>query len=152
MQIPQPDPVRQKFADMYEDTLATAMEAHEPASKEEEQQMRVNAMVETAIAIRRQMDPEYAVKLKSLELKKDFTQFLLAEYKLFGFLPKQYAPRVFAEYMLMTLLDEFEAEDKIDYSFLGEALNAAFKEASPEYQKSVAELRRVFKWGFLLDE
>ena len=151
IEIPKPDSVRQTFADMYEDILASATE-NKTLSAEEERQARVNAMVETAISIRRQMDPEYAMKLKSLETKKDFTQYLLAEYKLFGFVPKQYAARVFAEYMLMTMLDEFEADDKIDYDFLGEVLNRAFKEAPAEYRKTVTELRRVFKWGVLLDE
>ena len=51
----------------------------------------------------------------------------------------------------MTLLDEFEAEDRIDFASLGDALTAAYKAAAPEYQKSVPELKRVFKWGALLD-
>lgn len=151
MQEHENDPVRQRFVEMYEENLVAVLETKQPAGEDEERQMRVDAMAMTALRVRKELDTEFAAKMKSLEMKKDMTQFLLAEYKLFGFVPKKQAGQVFAEYLLMTLLDEFEAEDRIDFASLGDALTAAYKAAAPEYQKSVPELKRVFKWGALLD-
>ncbi len=151
MQMPDNDPVRQRFVEMYEENLVAETESRSPANKDEERQMRVDAMAMTALQVRKDLDNEFAAKMKSLEMKKDMTQFLLAEYKLFGFVPEKQAGQVFAEYLLMTLLDEFEAEDRIDFSYLGDALDAACKAAPAEYQKSVPELKRVFKWGSLID-
>ena len=151
MQVSEKDPVRQRFVDIYEECLVNEMESQPAASEDEERQMRVDAMVMAALQVRKELDTDFAAKMKSLEMKKNMTQFLLAEFKLFGYVPKKEAARVFAEYLLMSLLDEFEAEDRIDFGFLGDALTAAFKSASAEYQKSVPELKRIFKWGALLD-
>ena len=109
------NPVRQEFVDMYEENLINEMDAKgDNATEDEERSMRVNAMVDAALQVRKDMDPLLATRLKSLENLKDYKQYLLSEFKLFGAVDKSKAGRIFAEYLLFTLLDEFEVDDNID--------------------------------------
>ena len=76
------DPVRQEFMDMYEETLIDLMEKSDESnlSEEDERTLRINAMVDTALHVRKDMDPLLANKLKSLEnLKK--SQNLLKRWR-----------------------------------------------------------------------
>ena len=81
------DPVRQEFMDMYEETLIDLMEkSNESAlSEEDERALRINAMVDTALRVRKDLDPLLANKLKSLENLKDYKQILLTEFRILGF-------------------------------------------------------------------
>jgi len=148
-QTPVTDPVRQEFIDMYEETLIDLMEKENKTSlsEEEDRSLRVNAMVDTALHVRKDLDPLLANKLKSLENLKDYKQILLSEFKILGFIPKASAARVFAEYLLLSLLDEFEIEDRIDFDVFGNELNLAFNQMTDDYK----DLRRIFPWGRLLD-
>ena len=104
-------------------------------------------MVDTAMQVRKDLDPLLAKKLKSLENLKDYKQYLLAEFRIFGFIPKSSTARIFAEYLLLSLLDEFEIEDRIDFEVFGNELNQAFMKMSDDYK----DLRRIFPWGQLID-
>ena len=148
-QTPVTDPICQEFIDMYEETLIDLMEKEKETSlsEEDERVLRVNAMVDTALRVRKDMDPLLANKLKSLENLKDYKQILLSEFKIFGFVSKASAARIFAEYLLLSLLDEFEIEDRIDFDIFGNELNQAFNQMTDDYK----DLRRVFPWGRLLD-
>lgn len=143
------DPVRQEFIDMYEETLIDLMEKSDESdlSEESERSLRVNAMVDTALHIRKDMDPLLANKLKSLENLKDYKQYLMAEFRIFGFIPKASAARVFAEYLLLSLLNEFEVDDRIDFDVFGNDINQAFMLMPDDYK----DLRRIFPWGRLID-
>lgn len=143
------DSVRQEFIDMYEDTLVDLMEKNgdAPLTEDAERTMRVNAMVDTALRVRRDMDSLLAAKLKSLENLKDYKQYLMTEFKLFGAVPKSIAARVFAEYLLFSLLDEFEIEDRIDFDVFDGVLNRVYEQMPEEYK----DLGRVFPWGHLVD-
>ena len=149
MEIPANDPVRQEFIDMYEETLIDLMEKSDEStlSEEDERTLRINAMVDTALRVRKDLDPLLANKLKSLENLKDYKQILLAEFRLFGNIPKASVARIFAEYLLLSLLNEFEIDDRIDFDVFGNELNKAFSEMTDDYK----ELRRIFPWGRLLD-
>ena len=140
---------RQEFIDMYEDTLVDLMEKNgdAPLTEDAERTMRVNAMVDTALRVRRDMDSLLAAKLKSLENLKDYKQYLMTEFKLFGAVPKSIAARVFAEYLLFSLLDEFEIEDRIDFDVFDGVLNRVYEQMPEEYK----DLGRVFPWGHLVD-
>ena len=146
---PLTDPVRQEFIDMYEETLIDLMEKSntEKLSEEDERSLRISAMVDTAMQVRKDLDPLLAKKLKSLENLKDYKQYLLAEFRIFGFIPKSSTARIFAEYLLLSLLDEFEIEDRIDFEVFGNELNQAFMKMSDDYK----DLRRIFPWGQLID-
>lgn len=148
-QTPADDSVRQEFIDMYEDTLVDLMEksGDAPLTEDAERTMRVNAMVDTALRVRRDMDSLLAAKLKSLENLKDYKQYLMTEFKLFGAVPKSIAARVFAEYLLFSLLDEFEIEDRIDFDVFDGVLNRVYEQMPEEYK----DLGRVFPWGHLID-
>lgn len=148
-QTPADDSVRQEFIDMYEDTLVDLMEKNgdAPLTEDAERTMRVNAMVDTALRVRRDMDSLLAAKLKSLENLKDYKQYLMTEFKLFGAVPKSIAARVFAEYLLFSLLDEFEIEDRIDFDVFDGVLNRVYEHMPEEYK----DLGRVFPWGHLID-
>lgn len=143
------DPVRQEFMDMYEETLIDLMEKSDESnlSEEDERSLRINAMVDTALRVRKDLDPLLANKLKSLENLKDYKQILLAEFRILGYVSKASAARIFAEYLLLSLLDEFEVEDRIDFDVFGNELNEAFAQMTDDYK----DLRRVFPWGRLLD-
>lgn len=104
-------------------------------------------MVDTALRVRKDMDPLLANKLKSLENLKDYKQYLLAEFRIFGFIPKASAARVFAEYLLLSLLNEFEVDDRIDFEVFGNDMNQAFMQVPDDYK----DLRRIFPWGRLID-
>ena len=147
--MPAVDPVRQEFIDMYEETLIDLMEKSDESdlSEESERSLRVNAMVYTALHIRKDMDPLLANKLKSLENLKDYKQYLMAEFRIFGFIPKASAARVFAEYLLLSLLNEFEVDDRIDFDVFGNDMNQAFMLMPDDYK----DLRRIFPWGRLID-
>ena len=120
------NPVRQEFVDMYEENLINEMDAKgDNATEDEERSMRVNAMVDAALQVRKDMDPLLATRLKSLENLKDYKQYLLSEFKLFGAVDKSKAGRIFAEYLLFTLLDEFEVDDNIDFDVFGDELDKA---------------------------
>lgn len=148
-QTPADDSVRQEFIDMYEDTLVDLLEKNgdAPLTEDAERTMRVNAMVDTALRVRRDMDSLLAAKLKSLENLKDYKQYLMTEFKLFGAVPKSIAARVFAEYLLFSLLDEFEIEDRIDFDVFDGVLNRVYEQMPEEYK----DLGRVFPWGHLID-
>lgn len=148
-QTPADDSVRQEFIDMYEDTLVDLMEKNgdAPLTEDAERTMRINAMVDTALRVRRDMDSLLAAKLKSLENLKDYKQYLMTEFKLFGAVPKSIAARVFAEYLLFSLLDEFEIEDRIDFDVFDGVLNRVYEQMPEEYK----DLGRVFPWGHLID-
>ena len=147
--MPAVDPVRQEFIDMYEETLIDLMEKSDESdlSEESERSLRVKAMVDTALHIRKDMDPLLANKLKSLENLKDYKQYLMAEFRIFGFIPKASAARVFAEYLLLSLLNEFEVDDRIDFDVFGNDMNQAFMLMPDDYK----DLRRIFPWGRLID-
>ncbi len=134
---------------MYEETLIDLMEKSDESalSEESERSLRVNAMVDTALHIRKDMDPLLANKLKSLENLKDYKQYLMAEFRIFGFIPKASAARVFAEYLLLSLLNEFEVDDRIDFDVFGNDMNRAFMLMPDDYK----DLRRIFPWGRLID-
>ena len=148
-QTPANDPVRQEFIDMYEETLIDLMEKANEASlsEEDERSLRVNAMVDTALHVRKDLDPLLANKLKSLENLKDYKQILLSEFKIFGCVSKASAARIFAEYLLLSLLDEFEIEDRINFDVFGNELDQAFDQMTDDYK----DLRRIFPWGRLLN-
>ncbi len=143
------DPARQEFMDMYEDALIDLMDRSGDAelSEDEERAMRVNAMVDTALRVRKDMDPLLANKLKSLENLKDYKQYLLTEFRIFGYVSKQAAARVFAEYLLLSIIDEFEIDDRIDFDVFGDEMNQAFAKMPDDYK----DLRRIFPWGRLID-
>lgn len=142
------DPVRQEFMDMYEETLIDEMEAQEGEfSEEEERCMRINAMVDAALRVRKDLDPLLATKLKSLENLRDYKQYLLSEFKLFGAVDRAKVGKLFAEYLLLSILNEFEVEDRVDFEIFGDSLNKAYRKMPGDYQ----ELRRIFPWGLLVD-
>ena len=149
METPVNDPVRQEFIDMYEETLIDLMEKsdEDTLSEEDERTLRINAMVDTALRVRKDLDPLLANKLKSLENLKDYKQILLTEFRLFGNVPKASAARIFAEYLLLSLLNEYEIDDRIDFDVFGNELNKAFSEMTDDYK----DLRRIFPWGRLVD-
>lgn len=143
------NPVRQEFVDMYEENLINEMDAKgDDATEDEERSMRVNAMVDAALQVRKDMDPLLATRLKSLENLKDYKQYLLSEFKLFGVVDKSKAGRIFAEYLLFTLLDEFEVDDNIDFDVFGDELDKAYAQMPYEYR----DLRRIYPWGVLIDD
>lgn len=143
------NPVRQEFVDMYEENLINEMDAKgDDATEDEERSMRVNAMVDAALQVRKDMDPLLATRLKSLENLKDYKQYLLSEFKLFGAVDKSKAGRIFAEYLLFTLLDEFEVDDNIDFDVFGDELDKAYAQMPYEYR----DLRRIYPWGVLIDD
>ena len=143
------NPVRQEFVDMYEENLINEMDAKgDNATEDEERSMRVNAMVDAALQVRKDMDPLLATRLKSLENLKDYKQYLLSEFKLFGAVDKSKAGRIFAEYLLFTLLDEFEVDDNIDFDVYGDELDKAYAQMPYEYR----DLRRIYPWGVLIDD
>lgn len=143
------NPVCQEFVDMYEENLINEMDAKgDDVSEDEERTMRVNAMVDAALQVRKDMDPLLATRLKSLENLKEYKQYLLSEFKLFGAVDKSKAGRIFAEYLLFTLLDEFEVDDNIDFDVFGDELDAAYAKMPPEYR----DLRRIYPWGVLIDD
>lgn len=143
------NPVCQEFVDMYEENLINEMDAKgDDVSEDEERTMRVNAMVDAALQVRKDMDPLLATRLKSLENLKEYKQYLLSEFKLFGAVDKSKAGRIFAEYLLFTLLDEFEVDDNIDFDVFGNELDAAYAKMPPEYR----DLRRIYPWGVLIDD
>lgn len=143
------NPVRQEFVDMYEENLINEMDAKgDNATEDEERSMRVNAMVDAALQVRKDMDPLLATRLKSLENLKDYKQYLLSEFKLFGVVDKSKAGRIFAEYLLFTLLDEFEVDDNIDFDVFGDELDKAYAQMPYEYR----DLRRIYPWGVLIDD
>ena len=143
------NPVRQEFVDMYEENLINEMDAKgDNATEDEERSMRVNAMVDAALQVRKDMDPLLATRLKSLENLKDYKQYLLSEFKLFGAIDKSKAGRIFAEYLLFTLLDEFEVDDNIDFDVFGDELDKAYAQMPYEYR----DLRRIYPWGVLIDD
>ena len=119
----------------------------ESLSEQDGRTLRVNAMVDTALHVRKDLDPLLANKLKSLENLKDYKQILLAEFRLFGHVSKSSAARIFAEYLLLALLDEFVIEDRIDFDVFGNELNKAFNQMTDDYK----DLRRIFPWGRLID-
>lgn len=143
------DPVRQEFIDMYEETLIDLMDKSEESelSEEAERSLRVNAMVDTALRVRKDMDPLLANKLKALENLKDYKQYLMAEFRIFGFIPKASAARIFAEYLLLSLLNEFEVDDRIDFDVFGDSMDQAFDQMPDDYK----DLRRIFPWGRLIN-
>ena len=72
------NPVRQEFIDMYEENLINEMDAKgDDVSEDEERTMRVNAMVDTALQVRKDMDPLLATRLKSLENLKEYNKAVL---------------------------------------------------------------------------
>lgn len=143
------NPVRQEFIDMYEENLINEMDAKgDDVSEDEERTMRVNAMVDTALQVRKDMDPLLATRLKSLENLKEYKQYLLSEFKLFGAIDKAKVVKIFAEYLLFALLDEFEVDDNIDFDVFGGELDAAYAKMPHEYQ----DLRRIYPWGVLIDD
>ena len=146
-ETPAIDPVRQEFMDMYEETLIDLMEKAEDLSEEDERTLRINAMVDTALRVRKDLDPLLANKLKSLENLKEYKQILLAEFRILGNVSKASAARIFAEYLLLSLLNEFEVEDRIDFDVFGDELNQAFDQMTDDYK----DLRRIFPWGRLVD-
>lgn len=148
-EVPVTDPVRQEFMDMYEETLIDLIEKSDVASlsEEDERTLRINAMVDTALRVRKDLDPLLANKLKSLENLKDYKQILLAEFRILGNISKTSTARIFAEYLLLSLLDEFEVEDRIDFDVFGNEMNEAFAQMTDDYQ----DLRRIFPWGRLVD-
>lgn len=142
------NPVRQEFIDMYEENLINEMDAKgDDVSEDEERTMRVNAMVDTALQVRKDMDPLLATRLKSLENLKEYKQYLLSEFKLFGAIDKAKVGKIFAEYLLFALLDEFEVDDNVDFDVFGGELDAAYAKMPYEYQ----DLRRIYPWGVLID-
>ena len=143
------DPVRQEFIDMYEETLIDLMEKSDESdlSEEAERSLRVNAMVDTALNVRKDLDPLLANKLKSLENLKDYKQYLLAEFRILGFIPKASVARIFAEYLLLSLLNDFEVDDRIDFDVFGNDMNQAFMQLPDDFK----DLRRIFPWGRLID-
>ncbi len=143
------DPVRQEFIDMYEETLIDLIEKSDESglSEETERSLRVNAMVDTALRVRKDLDPLLANKLKSLENLKDYKQYLMSEFRIFGFVSKPSAARIFAEYLLLSLLNEFEVDDRIDFDVFGNEMNLAFSQLPDDYK----DLRRIFPWGRLID-
>ena len=143
------DPARQEFMDMYEETLVDLIEksGKTELSEDDERTLRINAMVDTAMNVRKDLDPFLANKLKSLVNLKDYKQILLSEFRIFGYVSKSSVARIFAEYLLMSLLNEYEIEDRIDFDIFGNELNDAFSKMSDDYK----ELSRVFPWGQLLD-
>lgn len=146
------DPVRQEFIDMYEETLVDALEAKNgEVSEDEERSLRIDAMVDVAMRVRKDLDPLLANKLKTLENLKDYKQYLLSEFKLLGFVSRHDSAHVFAEYLLMSIMNEFEAEDVVDFSYLGDELNKAYASTPDDYKEILRELRRIFPWGNLID-
>ena len=148
-ETPANDPVRQEFMDMYEETLVDMIEKSKKTelSEEDERSLRINAMVDTAMNVRKDMDPFLATKLKSLVNLKEYKQILLSEFRIFGYIPKASVARIFAEYLLMSILNEYEIEDRIDFDVFGNELTKAFDKMSDDYK----ELSRIFPWGQLLD-
>ena len=148
-ETPANDPVRQEFMDMYEETLVDMIEKskNQNLTEEDERTLRINAMVDTAMNVRKDLDPFLANKLKSLVNLKDYKQILLSEFRIFGYVSKTVVAKIFAEYLLMSILNEYEIEDRIDFDVFGNEINEAFSKMSDDYK----EFSRIFPWGQLLD-
>lgn len=133
------------FIEMYEENLVNLLENSEKT--EDDPNVRVDAMVDTVIQARRELDPSLTLKLRSLETMKNYKQFLLSEYKLFSVIDKTKIGPIFAEYLLFTMLSDYEVEDHIDFEVFGDELNIAYQQMPAEYQ----DLKRIFPWGKLID-
>lgn len=140
------DPVRQEIIDMYEEEFVSGTEDEEDLTEDEERTKRVNAMVEVALRVRKDLDPLLAQKLKTLENLRDYKQYLLTEFKIFGEVDKSKIEAVFAEYMLFSVMDEFEVDEHINFDVF-DALNFAYRKMPAEYR----DFGRIFPWGCLID-
>lgn len=140
------DPVRQEIIDMYEEEFVSDAGDDEVLTEEKERTMRVNAMVEVALRVRKDLDPLLAQKLKTLENLRDYKQYLLAEFKIFGEVEKAKVEPVFAEYLLFSIMDEFEVDEHINFEIF-DALNFAYRKMPAEYR----DFGRIFPWGCLID-
>ena len=131
---------RLEFIKMYEHNF----------SNSENQKNIVDVMVETCVEIRKELDPKIAEELKNLDNQKEFKTFLLAEYKVFNSLPKEEAARVFAEYMLFSLLNNDESENLIDKKHLKEKVEKGLLNLSSDSRNYLIEESELFAWGRLL--
>ncbi len=140
------DPVRQEIIDMYEEEFVSDSDDDAVMTEDEERTMRVNAMVEVALRVRKDLDPLLAQKLKTLENLRDYKQYLLTEFKIFGEVDKTKVETVFAEYLLFSIMDEFEVEEHINFEVF-DSLNFAYRKMPQEYR----DFGRIFPWGCLVD-
>ena len=119
-------------------------------SKEDERALRVVTMADTAMRVRKDLDPELAAKLEKEQFSIDYRDYLNAEFTIFEFAPKSTAARIFSEYLLFSITDEFDAEKIIDFEYLKENINGLYKNVPPDYKGYIDGLRRIYPWGRLI--
>ena len=136
--------------EMYEEEFYKLSESQGDLSEEDEQVLRVVTMASTAMRIRKDLNPELAAELEKEQFSINYREYLNAEFMIFEFAPKSKAARIFSEYLLFSITDEFDAEKIIDFNYLKENINDLYKNIPPGYKSFMDELRRIYPWGRLI--
>ena len=142
------DSVRKEFAYMYETSLAH--EEIDDLSEEDGQILRVLTMVDVTMRVRKDLHPELAAELEKEQFLNSYREYLYGEFKIFEFARKPQAAQFFAEYLLWSTMDKFDAEKIIDFNFLKEKLNEAYNNAPYDDKALIDDLRRIYPWGSLI--
>jgi hypothetical protein len=117
---------------------------------ENEEKTMLSAMVDSVIDVRKELDEQVRQDLTDLNNLKDFTQFLMLDYKPLLYAEKQELPRFFSEYLLLCLLEKKEAKEVIDYDYLKENFSTCFKNMPEEVKKDLNEEKDLFEWSKLV--
>ena len=143
------DPLVRIYMDMYKDE--TRKSAGEKSIAPEGGDVAAHTMGFVAMSVRKMLNPRLAEELEKDSFLNDYLFFLGNEFKIFNHVPKNKAARVFAEYLLFSMMDGLTSHKEVNFSFLRETINDIYKNASPDIVLHIDELRRVFPWGLLLD-
>ena len=142
------DSVRRELVYMYETSLARGLEGN--FSEEDGLILRVVTMVDIAMRVRKGLNPELAAELEEEHFRKDYREYLYNEFKIFEFVLKSKAAQFFAEYLLWSAMDRFDAEKIIDFDYLKENINEAYDNAPSDDRALIDDLRRIYPWGSLI--
>jgi|GEM_PF-1964119 len=144
------DDVRQTFMEMYREVLSEGRARKEVSSEEDMRDIIHETMILVAMDVRSKANPKLSKKLKKNSFNMEYTGYLFEEFYVLSFSPIQKMEQVFAEYLLLSIMNEFDAAEIIDFGFLRQMLTEACQNASDDEREHIYNFRRLYPWGPLI--
>jgi hypothetical protein len=130
------------------DILQSNFEKRVSSNEDDAETNLLHAMVDTVITVRKELDEEVRSNLKDLNNLREFTKFLLIDYKPITFFDdRDEIPRFFSEYLLYSLLDKEEAKNIIDFDYLRSNFSKSFNLISDETKENLLSSKELFEWN-----
>ncbi|MCP4393737.1 MAG: hypothetical protein GY804_05655 [Alphaproteobacteria bacterium] len=149
--MPEIDQMRSDITDQYNATLSELEEefSTDPTGLDE-RKMRLLAMIESTIELRKQYNSYVEEQLETPEILDEVTNYLSAEYLPLEKIDVSEMDKAFTEYFLYSMTEGSSLNGEINVDYLKDVFAKALPVMEPSAREKLMGIKHLFEWGKLV--